>query len=129
MENPSAIMVHLPESFGAKEARKLERELKKKINGQAPSVIMDLSRTKKMDSAGLEGLLMCMQEIAKHDGSVQLGALSPEAATILELARMDYLFSKFPALPAEAPSFAVATSSSAQEVRAEGSVQPQPAVA
>lgn len=127
METQSAIMINLPEDFGAKDAKKLGRELKSKMNGHAPSVIIDLSRTRRMDSAGLEGLLACMQEVAKHDGSVQLGAISPEAATLLELARMDHLFSKFPALPES--SFAVATNAASEEVGAAARVQPQPVAA
>jgi hypothetical protein len=33
-------------------------------------VILDFSRVKKMDCAGLAGLLVCTQEIAKHDGAI-----------------------------------------------------------
>src|SRR5690242_16339973 len=108
METSSAIMIHLPESLGSKEAKKLGRELKKQINGQTPSVIVDFSRVKKIDAAGFEGILSCMQEVARHDGAVQVAAMSPEAATLLELARMDHLFSKFPSLPAQAPTYAFA---------------------
>lgn len=129
METESAIMINLPEMFGAKEAKKLGRELKKKINGQTPNVIVDLSRVKKMDSAGFEGLLFCMQQVASRDGSVQLAAISPEAATLLELARMDHLFSKFPSLPAQAPTYAVASSLATDAAPASGPVQPQPVAA
>jgi anti-anti-sigma factor len=128
MESVGAIMINLPENFGAKEAKKLCRELKAKISKDAPCVIVDLSRVKRMDTEGLEGLLSCMEEVAKHDGAVQLGAVSPEAATILELARIDHLFEKFPSVPAHAPSFAVAPNL-AEEIPADGVVQPQAVVA
>ena len=132
METPSAIMVNLPESFGGKEAKELGRALQDKITSNAPCVIVDLSRVKKMDSAGLEGLLGCMQEVARHDGSMQLGAVSPEAATLLELARMHQLFGKFSAIPAEAQSFAVAANAVADdtvELTPEATAQPQPVAA
>jgi anti-anti-sigma factor len=129
MENPSAIMINLPEIFGAREAKELGRELKKKINGKTPNVIVDLSRVKKMDSAGIEGLLSCMQHVASCDGSVQLAAISPEAATLLELARMDHLFFKFPSVPAQAPAYAITPSPVTETAQAEGSAQPQPVAA
>ena len=87
MDTSFAIMINLPESLGAKEARKLVRELKTKIKMEPSYVILDLSRVKEMDSVGLDGLLVCTQEIARHDCAIQLRAISPEAATFLELAR------------------------------------------
>jgi anti-anti-sigma regulatory factor len=129
MDTPSAIMINLPECFGAKEARKLGRELKRKITTGTPCVVVDLSRVKKIDVRGLEGLLACMQEIARHDGALQLGGISPEAAIILELTRMDRLFQKFPTFPADVPSFALSPETSGEEVRSEGAVQPQPVAA
>jgi anti-sigma B factor antagonist len=97
MDSPSAIMIKLPEVFGAKEARKLRQELKNKLSGERPCVVVDLSRVKKIDLTGLEGLLKCMEQVARQDGSLEVGAISPEAAAILELTRMNQLFQKFPA--------------------------------
>ena len=73
-----------------------------------------------MDSAGLHGLLVCMQEIARYDCAIQLRAISPEADTLLELARMDRLLQKLPSLPAQAPSFTIAPALIAEQNR-EGS--------
>jgi anti-anti-sigma regulatory factor len=125
MDSPSAIMVRVPEVFGRKEARKLERELRNKIGNDVPCVIVDLSRVKKIDLAGIEGLLNCMEQIARLDGSVQLGGISPEAATILELTRMNTLIQKFPAFPAEAPSFALTPETVAEEAPSKTTSQPQ----
>ena len=91
-----AIVINLPESFGSKEAKKMVRELKTEMKKESPRVILDLSRVKTMDCAGLHGLLICMQEVARYDCAIQLQAVSLEAATLLELARMDHLFRKFP---------------------------------
>jgi len=71
------------------------------LTSDRPSVIVDLSRVKKIDLTGLEGLLTCMEEVAKQDGSLEIGGISPEAAAILELTRMNHLFQKFPAVHAE----------------------------
>ena len=124
----TAIMIKLPESFGGKEARKLGRDLKSNISIDNPCVIVDLSRVKNIDLAGLEGLLNCMDEVAKRDGAIQVAGVSPEAATLLELTRMDRLFHKFPSLPTETPAFAV-TEATTEDATSGGVVQPQPVAA
>jgi anti-anti-sigma factor len=125
METLSTIVVKLPEIFSAKAARKLRRELKSKITKGNPHVVVDLSRVKKIDQKGLEALLSCMEEIAKQDGALQFGGVSPEAATMLQLTRMDRLFQKFPSFIADAaPAFALAPEPVAEEVQAEGSQIP-----
>ena len=124
-----AILIDLPESLGSKEGKKLVHELKMQITGESPLVMVDLSRVKKMDCAGLDGLLVCMQEIAKHDGVIQVRAISPEAATLLELVRMDRLLQNFASLPAQAAAFAGGAASIAESVKPEGAVQLRPVAA
>jgi len=123
------IVINLPESLGSKEAKKIMRELKTEIKKEPPRVILDLSRVKTMDCAGVHGLLTCMQEIARYDCAIQLRAVSPEAATLLELARMDHLFQNFPSLPAQAPGFTIAPASVPAEVKPEMVAQLQPVAA
>jgi len=79
----SAVVVKMPEALDSKSARRLRRELKSKINGDTPLVVLDLSRVKHLDIPGLEGLLSCMEEVARHDGRLQLSGISPEAATLV----------------------------------------------
>ena len=127
METQSAIMIKLPERFGGKEARRLGRELKKKMKN-APHIVVDFSRVREMDLAGLEGLLDCMETVAKNDGALQLGAMSPEAATFLELTRMDQLFNRFPVFDASA-GFTSELASESEDVAADKVVQAQPLAA
>ena len=82
-----------------------------------------------MDCAGLHGLLVCMQEIARYDCAVQLRAISPEAAPLLKLARMDRLLQNFASLPAQAAAFAGGAASIAESVKPEGAVQLRPVAA
>jgi anti-anti-sigma regulatory factor len=125
METASAIMVKLPEVFGVKEARKLRRELKNKLTSERPCVVVDLSRVKKIGLRGLEGLLGCMDEIARQDGSLQLGGMSPEAETMLELTRMSGLFQKFPAAqPSVAPLVVTETVAETEQAPSTAVVQP-----
>lgn len=123
MERLSTIVVKLPEVFGAKAARKLGRELKSKITSPGPHVIVDFSRVKKIDLRGLEALLSCLKELAKLDGGLQFGGLSPEAATLLELTRMDRILQKFPGFSTDAPTFTLSPEPAIEEVFAEGSEQ------
>ena len=127
METQSAIMIKLPEAFGGKEARRLGRELKNRMS-KAPRIVVDFSRVREMDLAGLEGLLDCMETVAKNDGSLQLGEMSPEAAIFLELTRMDQLFSRFPVFDASA-SFTSELASESEDVSADKVVQAQPVAA
>ena len=127
METQSAIMIKLPEAFGGKEARRLGRELKNRMSN-APRIVVDFSRVREMDLAGLEGLLDCMETVAKNDGALQLGEMSPEAATFLELTRMDQLFNRFPVFDASA-SFASELASESEDVAADKVVQAQPLAA
>jgi anti-anti-sigma factor len=124
MDASFAIILNLPKCFGSNEAKKLIRELKTKLTGEPPLVIVDLSRVTEMDCAGLDGLLVCMQEIAKQDGAIQVRAISPEAATLLELCRMDRLLQKFPSMPPRTLGFAVATIATAPEMSC-AALQPQ----
>jgi anti-anti-sigma regulatory factor len=127
METQSAIMLKLPEAFGGKEARRLGRELKNRMSN-SPRIVVDFSRVREMDLAGLEGLLDCMETVAKNDGALQLGEMSPEAAIFLELTRMDQLFNRFPVFDASA-SFTSELGSENEEVAADKVVQAQPVAA
>jgi len=130
MNTQSAIMIKLPEKFGGAEARKLGRELRSRMLTEAPSVLVDLSRVRQIDLAGLEGLLDCMDTVAKHDGALQLGEISPEAATILELTRMDQLFHKFPTFDAAAFATQEELAGAGEDLTAEEKVvHPQPVAA
>lgn len=122
MDTPAAVLINLPESFSSKEARQLGRELKSKITAASPCVILDLSRVRQMDLKGLEALLACMEKVARQDGSIQLRGVSPEAATLLELTRMDKVLQKFPSFTVEAPAFELTPEPVATEASTEASV-------
>jgi anti-anti-sigma regulatory factor len=126
MNTQSAIMIKLPEAFGAKEASRLGRELKSRMSTETPHVVVDFSRVREMNLEGLEGLLDCMETVARNDGALQLGEMSPEAAVFLELTRMDRLFNKFPVFDAAA-GFTVEQelASETEDVASEKVGQPQ----
>jgi len=132
MENPSAMLIRLSERFSRYEARTLAAELESRLLKDQPCLIVDFSRVKQIDSAGLNMLLACMVKIARHDGAVQLGEVSPEAAIMLELTRMDSIFDLFPRISEDAttlrlvPTQGVEQKEEEEPVRAE---EPEPLAA
>jgi len=107
MNTRSNIVVTLPESLIAKRVRSLLRQLKPVLKLDQPALVLDLSQVEEIDSAGLDLLLHCMVEVANRDGSLKLAGISPIAATVLEITRMDRLFNMFPSV-AEAVSTPIA---------------------
>lgn len=119
----AAVVVKLPEVLDAKQGRRLERELKTKLRAGSPQLVLDLSRVKNIDLSGLQGLLTCLEEVAKQDGGLQLCGVSAEVATLLELTRIDRLMQKFAGFTIDAPQFEVATEPAAEEVPAKSPIQ------
>jgi anti-sigma B factor antagonist len=103
--NGPVIVMVLPESLNQGEGEKFLSELQPLLENDHPRVVLDCSRVQTMDSAGIEVLLHCMGETMKRDGDMKLAALSPSAATILELMRVDRLFEVFDSPEQAARSF------------------------
>jgi len=125
VETPSALLIRLPEHFSRVAARALTKELDHHLITDQPCVIVDLSRVKQIDSYGLNMLLGVMTKVARHDGSVQLGEISPEAAIMLELTRMDRIFDMFPRISEDATILSVATPQRAEQTEQVGVEQAQ----
>ena len=61
--------------------------------GKAPGrLVVDLSATDHIDSAGLRALILVRRRAAQIDAPVYLRAVSEEARGLLALAKMDHLF-------------------------------------
>src|SRR5438105_14941491 len=118
------VIIKLPHRVDAREARNLLRELKD-LPVEEPYVVVDLSAVRHMDSAGLDVLLGCMVEVARRDGAMRLGGISPEAATVLELTRLDQVFDMFPSA-AEAVWNCNQLGEKVQDNRATAQIRPQP---
>lgn len=96
MSKPGPVVVmELPEHLTQAEAPAFLDELSPLLQTDRPRMVLDCSRLRHVDSAGVEMLLHCLQEAMKRDGDVKLAALPPESAIILELMRVDRLFEVF----------------------------------
>jgi anti-anti-sigma factor len=89
------IIMQLPERLNHRDVQTCSSELDPILESDRPRVVLDCSLVQYMDSAGVEMLLRCVQEAMKRDGDLKLAAISPAAATILELMRVDRLFETF----------------------------------
>jgi anti-sigma B factor antagonist len=89
------IVMELPEQLNHVEAKSFLNELQPFLEVDRPSVVLDCSQLKHMDSAGVEMLLYSLEQAMKRDGDLKLAAVSPASAVILELMRVDRLFEVF----------------------------------
>ena len=58
-------------------------------------IVLDCSRVRYVDSAGLEVLSRCVQQAMGRDGDLKLAAVSPASRVILELILANRLFETF----------------------------------
>jgi anti-anti-sigma factor len=115
MESPSTIVIKLPQHFGSKEARKLQLELREHGLTYETSVVFDLSQVRQINTAGVDSLLQCINQVIKQDGSVRLSEVSPEASTVLELIGMNHIFEMFPRFSEETEEYTEKTFEEALE--------------
>jgi anti-anti-sigma factor len=85
----------LPEKLSVKQGRAFLREVQACLTAERPRVVLDCSKVRQLDSAGIQVLLRCLEEAMKRNGDVKLAAMPPAAAAILELTRVDRLFEAF----------------------------------
>jgi anti-sigma B factor antagonist len=91
----SVLVKQLPERLSAKQGRAFFREVEPCLEADRPRVVLDCSKVQQLDSIGIHVLLGCLEEAMKRNGDVKLAAISPGAAAILELTRVDHLFEIF----------------------------------
>jgi len=123
----------LPERVTGKETRLFRATLSSELIHDRPQIIVDFSQVKQIDSYALDTILACLVEVSHRDGVVKLAGISPEAATVLELTRMDRIFEMFPTVAEAASSYGVTPAEIAAEnvevVAMAEKPSPQPATA
>jgi|SRR5579872_4068245 len=89
------IVKQLPEKLSLQEGRNFFLEVSPSLKADRPRLVLDCSRIRQLDSAGIQVLLHCLEEAMKRNGDVKLAAIPPAAAEILELTKVDSLFEAF----------------------------------
>ncbi|MFZ0957648.1 MAG: STAS domain-containing protein [Candidatus Sulfotelmatobacter sp.] len=85
----------LPEKLSIKQGRSFFREVEPHLQADRPRVVLDCSKVRQLDSAGIHVLLRVLEEAMKRNGDVKLASIPPAAAAILELTRVGRLFEAF----------------------------------
>lgn len=99
------VIMQLPEELNVREVHNFMQEIGPLLESNRPRIVLDCSPVRSMESAGVEMLLRCLEEVLKRDGDLKLAALSPEAEVILELMRVARVFETFPTSEEAARSF------------------------
>lgn len=99
------VIMQLPEELNVTEVDKFMQEMGPLLESNRPRIVLECSQVRSMESAGVEMLLRCLEEVLKRDGDLKLAALSPEAEVILELMRVARVFEAFPTSEEAARSF------------------------
>jgi anti-anti-sigma factor len=97
--------MQLPEELNVKEVQAFMQEMGPLLESNRPRIVLECSQVRSMDSAGVEMLLRCLEEVLKRDGDLKLAALSAEAEVILEIMRVARVFETFPTSEEAARSF------------------------
>src|SRR4249920_3869600 len=101
------IIMQLPEELNVREVQAFMREMGPLLESNRPRIVLDCSQVRSMESAGVEMLLHCLEDVLKRDGDLKLAALSAEAEVILELMRVARVFETFPTCEEAVRSFNV----------------------
>jgi|SRR5271166_4261271 len=90
------VIMQVPEELNVQAVHNFMHEMGPLLETNRPRIVLDCSQVRSMESAGVEMLLRCLEEVLKRDGDLKLAALSPEAEVILELMRVARVFEAFP---------------------------------
>jgi anti-anti-sigma factor len=89
------VVKQLPEKLSIEQGRAFFLEIRACLSADRPRLVLDCSRLRQLDSAGIQVLLHCLEEAMKRNGDVKLAGIPPAATEILELTRVDQLFEAF----------------------------------
>lgn len=110
------VVMQLPEQLDAEGVQDLVGDLTPLLEPHRPRIVLDCSHVQRIDSAGVETLLHCLDEAMKRDGDLKLAAVSPESRIIFDLMRVDGIFEMFPTPEDAIHSFSMGVPSGAEDV-------------
>jgi anti-anti-sigma factor len=84
--------MEVPAVLNHQEGEAFWLELQPLLEIDRPRIVLDCSGLQRVDSAGIEMLLQCIEAAMKRDGDVKLASVSPASAALMELMRVDRLF-------------------------------------
>jgi anti-anti-sigma factor len=90
-----AMVVELPERLTLGQIQAFLLRSNALLKADRPRLVFDFSHVREVDSAGVEMLVRCMEQVTKQDGDLKLAAVPVEVAIVLELTCIDRLFEIF----------------------------------
>ncbi len=91
---PHITRVGIEGRFDAHTVPQYITEVVEQIDGDRPNVILDLSGVEFMDSSALAALVKTLKRSMEHGGDVILVGIADAARIILELTRLDRVFTR-----------------------------------
>jgi anti-sigma B factor antagonist len=96
--SPDIVEAVISGRFDAHGIQRFDHEVVDAIDAAHAHVIIDLAEVEFMDSSALAGLVRALKATVAHGGSVMLVAVSDAARIILELTRLDAVFTTAPSI-------------------------------
>src|SRR5690348_11261513 len=101
------MIIKLPEHLTEASIRTLQEQMDFSRSSKCVNIVLDFSKVREMDTSALETILRYMDRVAQGDGSIRVSGMSAEAATFLELTRMDSVFAMYEEAPTATPAVSV----------------------
>src|SRR5262249_27033642 len=99
------VVQEMPKRLVRGQVERFFAEVEPILRADRPRVVFDFSRVDQLDSAGIEMLLNCVEEVMKQNGDLKFAAIPPGPRVILEITGVDRLFEIFDNTEDAAESF------------------------
>ena len=101
------MIIKLPEHLTEASTQEFQEQMEFSRNSKCVNILLDFSVVREMDTTALGTILRYMDRVAQNNGSIRVSGMSAEAATFLELTRMDSVFAMYEEAPTAMPAVAV----------------------
>ena len=98
-------IVTTDEQLDAVTSAQLRDAVKEVLEQGIVSLVVDLSRTRFIDSFGCGALVASLQDILKHKGDMKLAGVNQQAKDLFQLTRLDRVFKVFDTVELALESF------------------------
>lgn len=117
---------HFPSDFNKIRTDHFLNAMRREAELERPSFVLDLSRIRSIDDAGMFLLLASLEVAMECNGDVRLAGLQPQVAKRLREAGISSLFESFPTTDSAARSFHLRTNSDVMLTFSEDFVEFEP---
>jgi anti-sigma B factor antagonist len=91
-------VVHLQGEVDLNVSPQLRTRLKELTQTKKPLIVIDMAGVPYIDSSGVATLVECLQGVSRYGGKLRLAAMGRQTLSVLEISRLDTVFSVFDSL-------------------------------